>query len=450
MRSTRRRSADSDVIIIGAGAAGLAAARVLANRGFDVDVVEARDRIGGRVWSQPVGPQNIRAELGAEFVHGSARRTMALLRAAGTTTAPLGDALWIPDAYGTLRRADRDATFSASIFERAEQLAGDETVDEFLGRFDSDPAMRETTAAARAFVEGFDAADPAVASVKSIAQEFQSGTDTSSVRPIGTYAAMFALLQAECESAGARIHLSTVVRRISWRTGAVTVETIAGGVPQTFHARAAIVTLPVGVLRHEGDDTAVSFEPELSAEKRDALRLIEMGPVVKVALAFRSAFWKRLADGRYRDAAFFRTNGRRFAGYWTQEPMPGELVMAWIGGPNAELVARMPHDDIVAAALHDFGKLFGEPQLAREEFAGAAMHDWVHDPFSRGAYSYVRVGGMSARVALAAPAGNALFFAGEACSTDGQGGTVNGAIETGERAAAEAASALGAKASHDG
>ena len=73
------------------------------------------------------------------------------------------------------------------------------------------------------------------------------------------------------------------------------------------------------------------------------------------------------------------------------------------------------------------------------------MHDWVHDPLSRGAYSYVLAGGTNARATLAAPAGGALFFAGEACSTDGQGGTVNGAIETGERAASEAASALGAK-----
>ncbi len=447
----RSRTDASDVIVIGAGAAGVAAARTLARRGYSVVVLEARDRIGGRVWSEAVGPHRIRAELGAEFVHGSARRTMELLTAAGTATAPLGDALWIPDAQGALQRADRDSTFSASIFERAEELAGDETVDTFLSRFDSDPAMRETTAAARAFVEGFDAADPAVASVKSIAQEFQSGTDASSVRPIGTYAPMFALLQSECENAGACIHRSTVVQSVSWRTGAVAVEAIAKGeLPQTYHARAAVVTLPVGVLRHEGDDSAVSFEPELPAEKRDALRFIEMGPVVKVALTFRSAFWKRLADGRYRDAAFFRTHGGRFAGYWTQEPMPGELVMAWIGGPNAEAVARMPHDDIIAAAVHDFGELFGEPQLARKEFTGALTHDWVHDPFSRGAYSYVLTGGMGARPTLAAAVDGTLFFAGEACSTDGQGGTVNGAIETGERAAAEAASALNAKGSRNG
>jgi monoamine oxidase len=88
--------------------------------------------------------------------------------------------------------------------------------------------------------------------------------------------------------------------------------------------------------------------------------------------------------------------------------------------------------------------LFGEPALAREEFEGGMMHDWGRDPFARGAYSYVAVGGGDARAALAAPVDDTLFFAGEATSNDGQGGTVNGALETGERAAREAAIALGA------
>jgi monoamine oxidase len=81
----------------------------------------------------------------------------------------------------------------------------------------------------------------------------------------------------------------------------------------------------------------------------------------------------------------------------------------------------------------------------REEFEGAVMHDWGRDSFARGAYSYVTVGGRNARGVLAAPIDGTLFFAGEATSTDGQGGTVNGALETGERAAREAATSLGAQ-----
>jgi monoamine oxidase len=90
--------------------------------------------------------------------------------------------------------------------------------------------------------------------------------------------------------------------------------------------------------------------------------------------------------------------------------------------------------------------LFGEHELAREEFEEGVMHDWGRDPFARGAYSYVAVGGGNARAALAMPVDGTLFFAGEATSNDGQGGTVNGALETGERAAREAATSIGATA----
>jgi monoamine oxidase len=437
---------DADVVVLGAGAAGLAAALSLGRRGYDVVIVEARDRIGGRVWSCVIDGTATPAELGGEFVHGPAPRTMALLRAAGTRTSALGDVLWTADAHGVLHRTGRSAGFSAAILESAAQLPEDETVDAFLRRFDGDPSMREAADSARAFVEGFDAADPATASVKSIAEEFQSGTDTTSVRPVGGYAPMFELLRAECVAAGVRIHHSAIARRVEWRRGGVAVETIAhGNDAQTLRARAAIVTLPVGVLRHAGDETAIAFDPELAPEKRDALQSIEMGPVVKVALGFRTPFWKHVARGRYRDASFFRTYDRPFAAYWTQEPVQNTIVMAWTGGPKAAPLAEMPARETIEIALREFGELLGNPELARDEFAGGLLHDWVHDPFSRGAYSYVLAGGTNARATLAAPAGGALFFAGEACSTDGQGGTVNGAIETGERAAAEAASALGAK-----
>lgn len=438
----RSRRTDPDAVVLGAGAAGLAAALQLARRGYDVVVVEARNRVGGRVWSQSIDGIQTPAELGAEFVHGAASKTKAMLRAAKTATAPLGDTLLIEAGPGELRRADRDSAFSGALLESAARLPYDQTVDGFLRRFEGDPAMREAVDSARAFVEGFDAADPSIASVKSIAEEFQSGTDASSVRPVGGYAPLFELMESECAAAGVRIHRSTVARRVSLRSGEVSVQaTGAGGVAETFRARVVIVTLPVGVLR-SADDGAVTFDPELPADKRSALRQIEMGPVVKVALGFRTAFWKRLGNGRYRDAAFFRTRARPFASYWTLEPMSDKLVMAWSGGPKAVPLSAMPRGEIVNVALRGFGELFGAPALASSEFAGAAMHDWIHDPFSRGAYSYVRAGGMSARATLAEPVDGALFFAGEACSTDGQGGTVNGALETGERAAEQAASVL--------
>src|SRR5208283_3878191 len=98
---------DADVVVIGAGAAGLAAARSLAGRSLKVIVLEARDRIGGRVWSRS-SPRGAPAELGAEFIHGAAEETWSLLRAAGTAAVDTGDESWICAEDGVLRLDDED------------------------------------------------------------------------------------------------------------------------------------------------------------------------------------------------------------------------------------------------------------------------------------------------------------------------------------------------------
>ncbi len=97
----------------------------------------------------------------------------------------------------------------------------------------------------------------------------------------------------------------------------------------------------------------------------------------------------------------------------------------------------------IELALDEFGTLLGAPAVAHREFDDAVVHDWSDDPFARGAYSYLAVGAGDARDVLGAPVDDTLFFAGEATARDGQGGTVNGALATGERAAREVAAALG-------
>ncbi len=438
---------DWDVIVIGAGAAGLAAARKLAARSMRVVVLEARDRIAGRVWSRRIAPMPAPAELGAEFIHGRAQQTMALLRRAGVRTAATNGELWMRE-NGELRLAANDVASSAAIFDGSLQLAEDESVDRFLRRFEGDEAMRETVEMARAFVEGFDGADPAIASSRAIAQEWRSGVDTTAARPLGGYHRMFEHLGETCEAMGVRICLSTIVRRISWRQGAVRVSATGdGGKAHAIESRAAVVTVPAGVMRHRGDETAIEFDPELPPAKREALAKIEMGHVIKVTMWFRTPFWERVQNGRYRDGAFFRGEGQPFATYWTQLPVRSRLVVAWVGGPKALALRGASQTELIEQAVDSFGSLFGEPAVARREFEAGAVHDWDHDPFARGAYSYVAVGGADSRATLAAPVADTLFFAGEATSDDGQGGTVNGALETGERAATEIAMSLRAQPS---
>jgi monoamine oxidase len=438
---------DADFVVIGAGAAGLAAARRLAGRSLRVIVLEARDRVGGRVWPRNLTRTTTPAELGAEFVHGPAQQTVALLQEAGIAAVAADGESWTCGEDGDLRRDDRDFRLVSRALEGARFLTRDESADRFLRRLERDDRTRDVAEAARAFVEGFEAADPAVASVRSIADELRSGVDSRSARPLGGYGPMFELLHHACVAAGVQICLSTIVRRVSWRRGAVAVDVCdARGDSRTIRARGAIATLPVGVLRHGGDDSEVVFDPDLPTVKRKALGKIEMGHAVKVALWFRSAFWERIRKGRYNEAGFFRCPTQAFAAYWTQLPVRSELVIAWAGGPKAIALSDVSQAEVIDRAMNGFGALFDEPALVRDEFEGAAMHDWSQDRFARGAYSYVVVGGGDARAVLATPVEDTLFFAGEATSTDGQGGTVNGALATGDRAAQQAAASLGKSA----
>lgn len=433
---------DADAIVIGAGAAGLAAARALARGRARVVLLEARDRIGGRVWSRPGSRPPTPAELGAEFIHGPALRTMELLREAGTAAVDTGGEAWTRDA-GELLCDGGEFLSAAALFAGVFDLANDESVDAFLRRFGEDEAARERARDARAFVEGFEAADPAIASALSIANELRSGVDSLSARPIGGYGALLDLIRRDGENAGASVALNTKVTRIARSAGAVAVDVLDGaGNRQTLRARVAIVTLPIGVLRHPAAENDVTFEPQLPSATRAAIGQIEMGHVVKVVMSFKTPFWETLNASRYRDAGFFYIEHQPIPTYWTQIPVRTESIVAWAGGPRATALRACTEDERIELALRGLSALFDDARTVRREFDTALTHDWIGDPYSRGAYSYVAVGGLAAREALATPIDGALFFAGEATAAAGEGGTVNGAMASGERAATRAMEVL--------
>lgn len=433
---------DTDAVVVGAGAAGLAAARWLAERSKRVILLEGRDRIGGRVMWQSVGSVDVPAELGAEFIHGAAPETSALLREAGLAKVPSDGAAWTCGSAGGLRPANDDFR-SGDIFERVRSLSEDESVDGFLRRFEHDPRMREQAQRARAFVEGFEAADPALASARAIADELRTGVDSTSSRPLGSYAPLFEHLAAQCARAGVDLRLSTTVENIAWEPGAVTIAARSKNAgASTIRAGCAVITVPVGVLRQCRDAVPLAFVPPLPAAKQASLRGLEMGHAVRVVAAFRTPFWEQLENGRYRDAAFFRCEERAFSVFWTQMPQRSRTIVAWAGGPRATAMDGTSAQERIDRARDEFGAIFGQRDLARRQFEAGATHDWSADPFACGAYSYVVTGGGAARAALGEPIEQTLFFAGEATSTDGQGGTVGGALATGMRAAHEAAQAL--------
>jgi monoamine oxidase len=225
---------------------------------------------------------------------------------------------------------------------------------------------------------------------------------------------------------------------VRWAKGAVEVAGTFIGKPFRASAARAIITLPLGVLQLPPNAPgAVRFNPPLT-EKEIAFLGLASGPVIKVTLRFAHPFWEALDSGRYRDAAFFHSQKADFPTFWTQMPLRAPLLVAWAGGPRALRVANnAAPEEVVERAVAALQALFGKRCNVAQELEAAYYHDWQQDPFARGAYSYVTVGGDNARRLLATPIANTLFFAGEATDTEGEAATVAGALQSGARAARE-------------
>jgi len=371
-----------DVVVIGAGAAGLAAAAELAHAGRSVLVLEARSRIGGRCWTRRMAGLDVPVELGAEFLHGEAKATHALLRQAGIAAVK---------AIRVQRRFEGGRLRPINSFKEAQRAVQGASLREDIS-FDRFLATRRVPARTKAFarmmVQGFDAADPARVSARSILEEWGVGGELRAAqpRPEGGYGTLVDWLGRRVVARGGRLQLESVVRELRWKRGAVRVKGTFLGEPFAVQATRAVVTLPLGVL--QAND--VRFVPALSA-KRPALRKLASGPVIRVAMRFNKAVWEKRAPG----VSFFNRPDAPFPTFWTPLPMRAPLLTAWAGGPKAAKLSGLSTRRLVGEALGCVQKIFPDAQLA-----DALVQDWRRDPYSRGGYSYVLVGGEGAREVL--------------------------------------------------
>ena len=428
-----------DVLIIGAGAAGLTAAAELARAHVSALVVDARERIGGRIWSHQEPGLPVPVELGAEFIHGDAAATFALLAKAAAAAVDTGGAHWWRRA-GTLAPADALFTEIRTAMQATQVLAQqDLTFETFLEGYLQGQLSRDTCAYARLLAQGFDAADTRRASARAIVEEWTGGAamDAPQFRPLGGYGPLLAALAVELRGSRVALQLHTVVRHVQWQHGCVEIQGTWHGRGFTARAKRAIITLPLGVLQCPARAPgAVRFTPPLTA-KRDALHHLAPGPVIKVLLRFRTAFWEELEHHRYRDGAFFHDPTAAFPTVWTALPVRTPLLAAWAAGPYAQQLAGLPTPALLTHAPDSVRAIFLGHSGIEQALASAWVHDWQRDPFARGAYSYVCVHGGQARHTLAEPLAATLSFAGEATDTHGEAGTVAGALQSGRRAARE-------------
>lgn len=411
-----------DAIVIGGGLAGLAAATRLVDAGRSVTLVEARDRLGGRVWSAPY--DDMAVELGPEWLDGNGALGKLVRESGGHVTESEGEYLergpsgWKPSRQAEvvrrlvkrlLRRSDPDLSLIEALHQsgRGEDLA----------------AARQYLLP---YVEGFHAADPLRLSSRWLMEvEDNQSADASEGHTHEGLSRVIDLLAQRLEGR-ATVKLSAPVKRVRWRGGHVDLDLEVG----TLSARCAVITVPLGVLQ-SGD---FEFIPPVAAHAT-ALTQMAMGQVHKLVIAFDHAPW----DGRIPEhTRFLHDAALGFPTWWFPGDDEQPVIVGWVGGPQAEQLSGMDSRRVVGLALDSLARLL---ELDRKDVeAGVTSvwyHDWNRDPFTRGAYTYVVAGGLGAPDILGRPVENTLFFAGEATCAHGYNATMDGALSSGVRAAEE-------------
>ncbi len=424
---------DTDVLVIGAGLAGLGAATALRERGLAAIVLEASGRIGGRAWTAyPEALGGAWFDMGAVWLHWAERNPLV----------PIAQA-----AGDTLLRSDELRRKRTFVGRREATPAEYTDYEESWARYEStaDDLLRSLPDAPLAAVADHRPGDPWALTVEAFegpvicvaeADEFslcdwrRNVLDGSNLVPQGGIGAFVARRLGE----GLDIRRNTPLTGVRWNGpgGRVTVETPRG----TLSAGAAIVTVSTGVLAAG----TIAFDPCLPAEVQDCADALPMGLAMKVALRATGPDRLDLPLHCSVDRQVTR-RGDRLVPFqcW---PYGRDYVQGWIGGAVAWDLARAGDAAAVDYAMAQLRTIFGG--RVDRLFSGGAhlVTHWEADPFVRGAYSYVTVGNADARVRLGQPfADGHLLFAGEACH-DGFAGTVAGAWLSGQQAADTVARAV--------
>lgn len=404
-----------DVIVIGAGPAGLSAARDLRRGGKKVVVLEARDRVGGRVHT--VRERGV-VEAGAEFIHGENAATWEVVHEQSIETQIAGpenaDSYRLFGEKGGLRH-DTDELYKR--FRQSDdalwQYDGpDLSLAEYFRKYvaDQEAAFYKV----REIACDIESADPGLLSVRGIVHEERLAT--SGLRNFWAPGGYDQILKGYL--AGLDIRLRHRVVRVRWKRGTVDVEAENGAY---FTATHLVCTIPIGVMKK----CPPEFLPVLPEAFQQSVRAIGFGNASKMTL------W---LEGPIPDFHFLATPGA--VGHWWQRRFGTEtVVVGFAGGQLADQLGKLSERDAIETGIADLADGLGG---AIQHMVVHARHfTWGSDPFSYGSYSFPTVGMEDTRDVLQRPIEDTVYYCGEATNTRGHSGMVHGAIEEGKRVARE-------------
>ena len=407
-------------VVVGAGAAGLMTARELARAGRRVTILEARARCGGRIYSLPAEEFGYPAEGGAEFVHGAAPVTRALMREAGLSLSPRWGALW-SSRTGALSPDESPLPHAGRFYRALAEVTDDLPIAEFLEAHFADRRYAELRQSITRTVEGYDAADPRRASTLAIRDEWMAPDDGEHGRIAKGYGELIEYLSSECRRQGAALHLGAAVTAIHEARGRVAVRCRDGA---TFEADANVLTVPLPLL----SEIAL---PPAERERVGVAADIGFGNVVKIVFRFATKWWADHGGRNLADLSFLLSDAT-VPTWWTQHPDEYPVLTGWFAGPKADRVSSLSEAELIDMGLASLAEIFDLPldRIRRNLVASRAIN-WGNDPYARGAYSYATPKTRDAQTVLGKPDGGGVFFSGEALYAGRDMGTVEAALANG-------------------
>ncbi len=405
--------------------AGLACARTLAEAGWSVTVLEASDRVGGRIRSVRDG--DVVVELGAEFVHGRPEDLWALIEEAGLETYERTGAFLTREDGEFVAEDDSDD----EVLEGLESFAGPDCgFAEYVERVG---LSEEEKQAEIGYVEGFNAADAREASVRALGvqQEAEDAIEGDRMwRLVDGYSGLVDFLKDKVEAASGSLLVGAKVLRVEFgamrtaRAGVAKGAKVSVADGRVFEANACVVTVPLGVLQ-----AGVLEFPDEAEDVLQAARRMRMGMVCRFTLVFKERLWPE-------EMSFVLARESVPGVWWTAHPHESRSLTGWVGGPKAQELLALSAAELRERAMASAAEVLGMNAAAlRDGLVGFHTHDWTADEWTRGAYSWVPVGGLDASQAMCEPVADTLYFAGEHTDTTGHWGTVHAAYRSGLRAA---------------
>jgi monoamine oxidase len=413
----------TDVIIIGAGAAGLSAARTLSKLGYSILILEARDRIGGRIHTIMDEGFTIPVEAGAEFIHGDLPYTMSLMNEVKVLHREGHGRTWTVE-NGKLEEGDLFHDDWDTLIKKLEQLEHDMTINEFLNQYFADQKYKSLVDSVKRFVQGYDAADINKVSAKALYEEW-SGENIKGYRPNGGYGQLMNFLLRESQDKDALLKISCNVKIIKWKRGRVEVITPT----ETFIGKHVLITVPVNLLKSR----EIKFDPEIPRHM-EAFQQLEVGGVIKFLIEFNNPIWESKIDSPFRKmpGLNFLFSDAFVPTWWTQNPAPAPLLTGWLAGP---VIQNVKQDDysLLAKAIESLAYVFDcKVDILQSEIRAAKVVNWTTDRFSLGAYAYKTLHTSKALDIIAVPVEDTIFFAGEALYDGAEMGTVEAALASGK------------------